>query len=176
MKANLVIVFVLVCAVAGCRDPGAGAEDDMGRQDQVAQNSGAAISTSSEPGLVTRLERSLPSGIEEPSFSYHLSLDQDVGRPRDGRQPREIGFELLGPTPEEAEAEFSVLVAERGGRVEQRRETQGALRLVYALPDGTAMLAWFRPGPPPGLLYALQKNDASGTLYLAWPYVDKSAQ
>lgn len=177
MKKKLVIALALAFGVTGCRDPGGDAEGDLGRQDQVAQASGAAENRSTEPGIEKGLERPLPGGIEQPSFSFHLSLDQDVGRPRDGRQPREIGLEFLGPTPAEAEAEFSSLVVKQGGSVKQRRETEaGALRLVYVLPDSTEMLAWFRSGPPPGLLYALQRDDASGTLYLAWPYVDKSAQ
>lgn len=168
MKTKLIVVTVLLCALAGCRDPGADPQDAW--VDSGAQPSQGAATNGPAPVSLTR---PLPGGVAELDFPHHLSVDREVGRVRDGRQPREIGLELLGSEPAQAEATLSRLLTAQGAEIAQRQDRAGALRVVYNLSDGTKMLAWFRPGPPPGPAYALQRADATGTVYLAWPYVHK---
>lgn len=168
MKVKLLIAAALLCGVVGCRDPGAGPQDPWGDSDSETTQG----STANAPSPVN-LSSPLPGGVAQLDFPYHLSLDRKVGRVRDGRQPREIGLELLGPGPVEAEVELSRLLTDQGAEVTRRQVRGGAIRIVYTLSDGTQMLAWFRPGPPPGPSYALQMLEATGTVYLAWPYVPK---
>lgn len=169
--------LMLALALAGCRDPGSEAKSDQGAQSadagQVSTDQAASSPTVVDEA-VSGLERPLPGGIETLSFPFHVSVDRDTGARRQGKAAREVGLEFLGPSMAEVEAAFTASVTEKGGSVSKRETKEEALRVVYALPDGTAMLAWFRPDAPKGEGYALQKTDATGTLYLAWPYVEKS--
>ncbi|WP_149194747.1 hypothetical protein [Luteimonas suaedae] len=177
MNAKFVMALALACGLAGCRDPGPGTENvPVGNAAQEVETPGEASTQRGELPAAKSLGRPLPGGISNLSFPYHVNIDRDTGKSRGGRPVREIGIELLGATPAEAEAELSRLIGQQGGSVQQRQEPEEALRVVYALSDGTRMLAWFRPGPPPGERYELQRTDATGTLYMAWPYLDKSAQ
>jgi len=177
MTVKLAAALVMTCFLAGCRDPGpAGDHGPRTAHREAAIPAAEPVSAPVPLGssqVVAPLERPLPGGIQAPSFPHHVRLDRDTGRIRDGHPVREVGLELLGPNPREAEAEFSALVKQHGGGLLDRQERGQSLRLVYSLADGTSMLAWFRVGAPPGERYAIQQTDASGTLYLAWPYVEK---
>lgn len=171
MNVKYIVALLVVCALAGCRDPGSDA--DMGRQPALEANSG---SDHRSVVPVEQLNRPLPGGLLKLPFQYHVNVDRETGRSRAGHEVREVGIELLEGTHRDLEAEVTRFLEEHGGSVEQRQESDGALRIVYSLSDGTRMLAWYRPGPPPGDRYALQQENATGTLYLAWPYVAKEAQ
>lgn len=179
MTYRLIVAVVVICLGAGCRDPGP-------ESDRAASNSGvktgvlgadrASPMTSSIKPPQAGLKRPLPAGIDNPTFAFHVSLDRDTRALRDGRLGREVGLELLGASPQEAEAQFSENVQRAGGSVLSRTDRGASIRIVYELPDHTRMLVWFRPGPPKGGRFALQRTEATGTLYLAWPYVEKSAR
>lgn len=173
MKNKLVIALAFVCALAGCRDPGA---DTSSAQGSVAGDGAEIASPRIDMPATKSLTTPLPGGIVAPSFDYHLNVDRTITRKSDGMQSREVGIELLGANQSDAEAAFTQSVTQAGGTVSQREKRGGSWRVVYLLSDGSSMLGWFRSGPPSGDRYALQRSDATGTVYLAWPYVEKSTQ
>lgn len=169
---KLLLTTLLALGIAGCRDPGPEVDNKVVGKPAVQP---AADSTPKpvEPPAVKGLARPLPGGVEALPFSYHVSVDRDTNTRREGKQVREIGLELLGAKPNEAEAQLTELLQQAGGAVVSRDERGEAARVIYALPDSTQMLVWYRRGAPKGERYALQRKEATGTVYFAWPWIEK---
>lgn len=180
MTNRFIAVLATIFAVTACQDPGPPIDGRHDAADGTASVQDVAPRGPSEDAdkrpVRSSLERALPGGLQNPTFAYHVSVDRDTGATRNGHGVREIALELLGATPQEAEVEFSALVVSGSGAVLSRQERGGSIRAVYGLPDGTSMLAWFRPGAPGGERYALQQVNATGTIYVAWPFVEKGTQ
>lgn len=171
MRSIVVVPFLFVAALSGCRDPGPNAEVASVPAVEAPAEPQAATPPQAPAVSAPRTEFAapLPGGIGALPFAYHVSVDRESSR-KGGASAREIGIELLGSAAADADATLSSLVVQSGGSV-LSREVQGrAIRTVYRLNDGTSMLVWARPGAPRGERFALQMPNATGTIYFAWPY------
>jgi hypothetical protein len=171
VKRILIVPFLFITTLSGCRDPGPSA--DVASTPATEAPAEAPVSapqiSPKEINQNTAFVSPLPGGIAALPFAYHVSVDRESSR-KGGGSAREIGIELLGSSAADADATLSSLVLQSGGSVVSREVQGRAIRTVYRLNDGTSMLVWSRPGAPRGERFALQMPNATGTIYFAWPY------
>ncbi|MEL1262759.1 hypothetical protein [Pseudoxanthomonas putridarboris] len=162
-----IIVIAMLLVLAACRDPGPAEADNA---QTPAPQAEATQSEVAKPAVERKTEFVSPiaGGITSFPFQYHVSVDREVTRKKDGQKSREVGIEFLDSIVPDVEKAVTAEFAKEGYQQASREEQGRAIRVVYSKQGQGDVLVWVRPGAPRGERYVLQMPDAKGTVYMAY--------
>lgn len=159
---TLLLIPLFLLAACGGNDSSAPAQ--AGGPDAAPQ--AAMESAPAEPAPVAftaaKLRNPLPEGTEFP-FAYHR-LNDNLKKGQ-GTEERRVFVEILGTTPQQAQAALDQVLKSKGFAEPASQQVKGVTEFTYSRADGTQVIVKLNDR-----LKKKKAPDATGTIHLTWRF------